>query len=99
MILYNVTVSVEPAIASAWVAWMKSHHIPEVMATGMFERFHFFRVLLQKDETETYSVQYFASSMAKLQQYQAQFAQRLQASHQAKFGDRVMAFRTVLEEV
>jgi hypothetical protein len=34
MILYNVTVSVDPEIHDEWLAWMKSKHIPDVLATG-----------------------------------------------------------------
>ena len=36
MILYNVTVSIDPAVSSDWLEWMRSTHIPDVMATGCF---------------------------------------------------------------
>ena len=99
MILYNVTVSVDPSISEDWLNWMKEIHINEVMATGLFESYSIYEVLLQKDETMTYSVQYFISSMAKLQQYQAKFAPGLQADHIKRYGDKAVAFRTVLESV
>ena len=99
MILYNVTVSVEPSISEDWLNWMKKTHIDEVMATGLFESYSIYEVLLQKDETLTYSVQYFTSSMAKLQQYQAKYASGLQEDHLKRYGDKVVAFRTVLESV
>jgi len=99
MILYNVTLAVEPSISKEWLAWMKNIHIKEVMGTGLFESYSMYEVLLQKEDTITYSVQYFTSSLAKLQQYQAKFASDLQAKHIAQFGDKVIAFRTVLESV
>ncbi len=99
MILYNVTISVEPSISKEWLSWMKNTHINEVMATDLFESYAIYEVLLQQEETITYSVQYFISSMAKLQQYQATYAPALQAKHTQKFGDKVIAFRTVLESV
>jgi len=37
--------------------------------------------------------------MARLQQYHAKYAQELQAKHVNKFGDKAVAFRTVLETV
>ncbi len=37
MILYNVTVALDPAIETEWLAWMQQEHIPEVMATGCFD--------------------------------------------------------------
>lgn len=99
MILYNVTVSVDPSISEEWLNWMKETHVPEVMTTGLFETYSIYEVLLQKDDTLTYSVQYFTSSMAKLQQYQAKYASSLQADHLKRYGDKVVAFRTVLESV
>jgi len=99
MILYNVTVSVDSTISNEWLQWMKDTHIKEVMATDLFESFSIYKVLLQSDDSLTYSVQYFTTSMAKLQKYQAQFAPSLQAKVLQRFGDKAMAFRTVLETV
>lgn len=99
MILYNITVSVNPSIVDNWLKWMKTKHIPEVMKTGLFESNQFYKVLLQQDESVTFSVQYFTTSMAKLQQYHAKYAPQLQAKHSEKFGDGIAAFRTVLETV
>ncbi len=99
MILYNVTVSVDANIADEWLDWMKKTHIAEVMATGLFSSYEIYKVLLQKESELTFSVQYFTTSMGKLQQYQAKHAQELQAKHSSKFGDKVLAFRTVLESV
>ncbi|RZL04920.1 MAG: DUF4286 family protein, partial [Hymenobacter sp.] len=31
MILYNVTTSLEPSIADEWVAYMREHHMAEVV--------------------------------------------------------------------
>ena len=36
MILYNVTVSVDPSKAEEWLSWMRTKHIPDVMATSCF---------------------------------------------------------------
>ncbi len=99
MILYNITLSVEPSIATEWLNWMKKTHIKEVLSTGLFDSYQMYEVLLQQEETITYSVQYFTKSMANLQQYQAKYAPVLQAKHTHKFGDKVVAFRTVLESV
>lgn len=99
MILYNVTVSVDETIHQKWLAWMIEEHIPKVMATGKFVDSKMYRVLLEKDNQITYSIQYFVESMAQLQLYQALDANTLQAEHQKIFSDKVLAFRTVLEEV
>lgn len=33
MIVYSVTVNIDSSIHEDWLAWMKSKHIPDVMAT------------------------------------------------------------------
>ena len=99
MILYNVTVGVDESIHDSWLEWMKQKHIPDVMATNRFVDSKMYRVLLEKEDGITYSIQFFCKSMAELQLYQALDANRLQADHKQKFSDKVVAFRTILEEV
>ena len=99
MILYNVTVAVEFAIHDEWLTWMTKEHIPEVLATGKFVDFKMYRVLLEKEGGLTYSVQYFAENLSQVQLYLAQDAHELQAKQLERFADRIVAFRTVLEEI
>jgi hypothetical protein len=49
MIVYNVTVKVDLAVAEDWLAWMKTEHIPEVLATGMFISYRMLRILNDED--------------------------------------------------
>ncbi|MGB0368553.1 MAG: DUF4286 family protein [Flavobacteriales bacterium] len=100
MIIYNVTVSINHDVHDEWVQWMKTVHIPDVMATGFFLENRFARVLLA-DEADgvSYSVQYMCKNMADLQIYQGSHAQRLQADVKEKYDGKFAAFRTVLELV
>ena len=100
MIIYNVTVSINHDVHDEWVQWMKTVHIPDVMATGFFLENRFARVLLA-DETDgvSYSIQYMCKNMADLQVYQGSHAPRLQAVVKEKFDGKFAAFRTVLEMV
>lgn len=98
MILYNVTAAVDDAIHDVWLDWMKNTHMPEVMATNRFVECKIFKVLLSKDEGTTYSIQYFAESMSELQLYEALHADVLREKHASRYGDKVLTFRTVLEE-
>jgi len=99
VILYNITVAVDDAIHDEWLEWMTQEHIPEVMATNKFMRWKMYKVLLDKEDGVTYSIQYFAENMADLQLYQALHANDLQARQQEKFSDQALAFSTILEEV
>ncbi len=101
MILYNVTVNVEDAIHDNWIKWMKETHIPDVMNTGMFVESKILKLLskLPDEEGTTYAFQYFCNSLKDLENYQHNFAPKLQADHTKKFGNKVIAFRTILEVV
>jgi hypothetical protein len=100
MILYNVTVGVDLDTEIEWLEWMKSKHIPDVMATGYFEKFEMYKVLgEQQEETVSYSVQYFSDSIDKVVEYLNKRAPALSEEHRNKFKDRHVAFRTLLESV
>lgn len=99
MILYNVTVAIEKSVEEDWKVWMKDIHIPEVMGTGAFVTFKFFRVMKDEDDSSSYSIQFFADNMAKLQTYLGQHAPDLQRKSAEAFPNKFAAFRTLLQEV
>ncbi len=100
MVLYNVTVGIDKEIEMEWLGWMKAEHIPEVMNTGMFTDYRIFKVLGNEDpQTTSYSIQYFATDISKVNEYLTEHAPDLIQKHQIKYKDRHVAFRTLLEEV
>ena len=98
MFIYNVTINIEESINKQWLNWIKEH-IPEVLATGKFEKAVLTKVLAQEDHGVTYSVQYYASSRDKLDAYYKEDANRLRADGLQKFGDKMLAFRTELQVI
>lgn len=100
MVLYNVTVGIDPDIEKEWLSWMKSHHIPAVMATNMFSEYKIFKVLSQEEEESiSYSVQYFAEKVDMVVKYLNDYAPPIVAEHHKRYQNRHVAFRTLLEEV
>ena len=99
MIIYNVTVGLEKSIEREWLVWMKTVHIPNVMRTGKFVSQRVLKVLSHDDpESVSYAIQYSAASMELLQQYLDLHAPLLRQEVQDKFGDKQIAYRTILEE-
>ena len=96
MILYNVTVSIDPAIADEWLEWMRQKHIPDVMATGCFLESRISRVHGEEEGGITYAVSYVAPHQSAMDTYQKDFAPGLQAEHTEKYQGRFAAFRTFL---
>jgi hypothetical protein len=98
MIIYNVTVKVEKAIANEWVSWMKKEHIPELMKTGLFIDYRLCRIL-EQDETEgvTYTAQYFCDSLEDYYTYINEHSKKMRDKGFDRFGSKFIAFRTVME--
>ena len=96
MVLYNVTISVDPRKSREWLHFMQQEHIPEVMATGAFRDYKICRMHAEEEGGETFAVQYVAWSHEGFNHYAETHAPELQAKHTAKFGDCTVAFRTVL---
>jgi hypothetical protein len=100
MFIYNVTIKLDQSIHEKWIQWMNESHIPAVMNTGCFEKFVFVR-LLETDETEgpTYAVQYYAASKAQYNRYIDLYAAKLRKDSMEQWGNKFIAFRTLMEVV
>ena len=96
-VIYNVTVSVDPSIQKEWLNWMQTVHIPDVLATGLFKSNRILRVHGHEENGITYAIQYVLESQKLLDQYFLEHAPRLQAEHVSKYGNKAVAFRTILE--
>lgn len=100
MIIYNVTVKIDKTLSADWVSWMKSKHIPDVLATGIFTDYRLCRIFEdEEDGGETFATQYFCNNLIDFQRYQKEFAPALQQEHMERYRDRYVAFRTLMEEM
>lgn len=99
MIIYNVTVNIENDVHDEWLEWMKTKHIPDVMATGFFLENKLCKVLVEEEQGTTYSFQYTCNNMEELQEYQREHAPRLQKEVADRYANKFVAFRTLLEVI
>ena len=99
MIIYNVTANIDESIHDQWLTWIKEH-IPQILATGKFEKAILTRVLVEEEMGGiTYSVQYHAHSREALDAYYREDAQRLRSDGLKRFADKMLAFRTELQVI
>jgi len=100
MFIYNVTSKVSHDIETEWLIWMRETHIPELLSTRLFSDFKILR-LLDTDESDgiTYAIQYFCQTRASYDTYIAEFAAEKREKAYKKWGDRVFAFRTLMEVI
>ena len=100
MFIYNVTVKIDSSIHDTWVKWMLNEHFTEMINTGCFIKSQLFR-LLETDETEgpTYVAQYFAENKADYNRYVSIYSETIRKKYSEKWGDQVVAFRTLMQLV
>ncbi len=101
MILYNVTLNVDEEIKEEWLQWMKEIHLPEVMATGKFISYEMYKIQNHnpQDSSNNYSVQYKAKSFVEYEDYINTYGPALKQKTLEKYGEKILAFRTLLEKV
>lgn len=100
MYLYNVTIKVSHAIAADWLHWLRQEHIPEMIATGCFDKATLLKLLENTDEEGmTYAVQYRARAREDYERYLTEFAQGMRQKGLEKWGENFIAFRTLMEIV
>ena len=100
MIVYNITIKILPEIEDEWVNWQKKVHIPDVMSSGRFTGYKFYRLLEQeKSDGITYVLQYSAASLEDYSRYISEAAPGLRQKALDRWGDQFIAFRTVMQVV
>jgi hypothetical protein len=100
MIVYNITYMISHEVHDEWLTWMKEIHVPEMMATGLFERNQLLRIL-EVDETEgiSFAVQFFVSNLDNYNNYISNYAPALRLKGTQKWTTQVLGFRTLMEIV
>lgn len=98
MIIYNVTVKVENDIAEQWVKWMKEEHIPDLLHTKLISDARLCRLIDQEEaDSTTYVAQYSCASMNEYNTYIDDYATDMRERAFKAFGNKFIAFRTVME--
>jgi hypothetical protein len=90
MIIYEVTLQVEPSLASTVERYMRTRHIPEIFATGCFRQIRFDRA-----SPARFRASYQAESQVELDRYVHDHAPKLRAEFQRDFPQGVTMTREV----
>lgn len=100
MIIYNVTIKVEHSIAGPFIHWMREEHIPDVVNTGCFTHALIYHLMEADDEEGlTYAIQYHAKDYEHYKKYIDHFAESMRKLVIDKWGNKFIAFRTVMQAV
>ena len=99
MIIYSVTIALDPGVEADWLDWMQQVHVPDVLRTGCFTRCHTYKVIGAEEGEVSYVLQYDCPSLAQYQHYRENFAPGLQTEHANRYSGRFRSSRQLLEEV
>ena len=99
MIIYSVTVIIEPAVEQEWLDWMQRVHVPDVLRTGCFTQCNIGKAIELDDGEPTYVLQYKCASAAEYHRYRDNFAPALQKDHTDRYAGRFRASRQLLDEL
>jgi hypothetical protein len=99
MLIYNITTKVDHIILNEWLQWQKEIHIPEIMATGLFSEHRFYKLLEHDDHEGGIFVTQFITSREDYDKYLLQYAPQLRQKSLDKWNDKVVSFRTLLQNV
>lgn len=100
MFIYNITTKVDHSVLNKWLQWQNKIHIPEVMATGFFTEHRFYKLLDHDDnEGSIYVTQFLVSFKEDYQQYLYHSAPQLQQKALEEWGDKIVSFSTLLQNV
>ena len=80
MVAYEVTVEVEPPLADRFLAYMREHHLPAILATGCFRGIRF-----EQASATRWRSAYLAASRADLDRYLDEHTAAMRADFQAHF--------------
>lgn len=98
MIIYNVTINIDDSVHDDWLDWMKTKHIPDVLATKKFTEAKMCRVMVEEEMGgTTYSIQYRTENRETLERYYQEDADKMRAEGNQLFANKFVAFRTELE--
>ena len=100
MIIFNTTYCMEAAVHQECLAWLQEKYIPVAVHSGQVKSPTLARIYSQEGgEGENYSLQFKVESIDLLQEWYESTGDRLQIALNAKFGEQVLTFTTLMEEV
>lgn len=100
MIVYNTTFHIEKEIKEECLTYLKATYIPQVLTSGFLHSPRLMRVMTAaEDEGESYSVQFHVKNVDTLYYWLDQEGRKMQQMLAHRFGQKLVGFATLLEEM
>ena len=101
MLVYNITFHIDEDIFQACLKFLKSEYIPQVTNSGFMHSQRMHRVLPYQEEADaqSYAVQFRVKNLDTLNYWIENEGLRISKQLADRFGQKVVGFATVLEEI
>ncbi|MCC8094195.1 MAG: DUF4286 family protein [Tannerellaceae bacterium] len=100
MIVYNITFHIDKTVLEEALTYLKSSYIPRAAASGFLLRPCLRRVMHTPDEERaSYAVQFHTKNMDTLEYWIEREGRLMQEELVRRFGNKVVGFTTLLEEI
>ncbi|MEM8898734.1 MAG: DUF4286 family protein [Bacteroidota bacterium] len=94
MITYQVSLTIQKEVEKEWLDWMKTVHVPDVIATGLVLSF---RILKAQGTEQVYIFQYDFKSQESYDKYQQEHSPALRLDTQNHFPGKYTSERATLD--
>ena len=95
MITYQVKITIQATVETDWLHWMKTQHVPDVIATGLVRSFQILKP--QIEEANTYYFHYQFDHQADFDRYTKEFAPQLRQDVLDKYAKQFEASRQLYD--
>lgn len=95
MLIYQVKIIINAAVEEEWLKWMKTVHVPELIATGLLLRYDIKKPM--DKEPNTYYFNYYFANSKDYATYSMYHAKRLREHPKEKFPNQFTAERTTFQ--
>lgn len=92
MITYQVKITIDPSVESDWLYWMKTVHVPDVIACGLIRSF---QILKPTTQEYLYHFNYNFESHSAFEKYKEEFAPELKEDVLQKYPNMFTAEREI----
>lgn len=99
MIIFNTTYCMETATHELCVSWLREKYIPSALESGDLHTPRLSKIYSQEADGINYSLQFNVESVEILQTWYEKVGDNLQQDLSALFGESVLGFTTLMEEV
>lgn len=99
MYIINTTFSVDSTVYDEWMKWMKEEYFTTATKDGQLTSPKIYKVMVEEEQGPTLSVQLQAEKTAYVNAWLTSKCNALTQTMRAKFGDKVLGFTTILQEI